>query len=412
MLIVNRDHHTDRDFDQRMNGFFHIEALRNVEGKLVGVCCGKPLDFLGLIFYVLNSRGAILIIHPETPFENAKEICRKSGCAFLVYHDCGNIHALDGTFQYHEPSILYYSSGTTGEPKLIERTWNNIQRETDEYNRKAYFDAGETPVVLTPLTHSYGLGSGVLAAMKRGSTPVVVTERNPKFMAHLIKKTSKGIVYGTPFFFSLLISMRDPELRFHKVVSSGAPLTEKLLGRLRQCSHAVYQQYGSTETGCIALGQDPASATDVGSPLDHLAVSIDDGNSPGEIKVSFDEKTVHTRDLGYFSDAGSLNVVSRMDDVINVGGQKVVPYEVETIISRMDNVKEVVVYKSKHPVYGETVKAMVVPHDGVSAVMIKEWCQKHLPPFKIPSAVKIVDEIPKTSGGKISRKLLSEEECE
>lgn len=410
MIVTNGSQYNDRDFDKRIDELLQINQLKKIEGKLVGVCLGEPFDFLSLIFYIMKSQGSILVIHPETPLENATETSRKAGCSYLIYQDCQEIYTLNGSFPFHEPSILQYSSGTTGEPKLIERSWNNIERETDDYNRKLFFDSSEVPIILVPLVHSYGLGSGVLAALKRGSIPIIVTGRNPKFMAYMIKKTKKSIIYGTPFFFNLLLSLKDPELQFHKVVSSGAPLSEKLLDQLRHNSYEVFQQYGSTETGCIALGKALTSATDVGSPLQYLTVTINGNSGLGEIRVSFDNKVVRTRDLGYFSDTGSLNVVSRMDDLINVGGQKVIPYEVETVIARLENIKEVVVYKTKHPIYGEAVKAMIVASGAITIATIKNWCQKYLPPFKIPYLIEIVEEISKTPNGKISRKLLIERE--
>lgn len=412
MININGSQYQQHDFCKRNAELSQIDELKNIETRLIAICLGNPFDLLSVLFYIRESGGSVLFIHPETPLENALTLSRTAGCSFLIHRDYREIYATGGTFSLHQPSIIQYSSGTTGEPKLIERTWANIERETTYYNRKSYFDSSEIPVILVPLVHSYGLGSGVLASLKRGSKPVIITERNPKFIAHMIKKTPKSIVYGTPLFFNLLFSLKDSELTFHKVVSSGAPLSEKLLAQLKNSSNEVFQQYGSTETGCIALGENLTSATDVGNPLSYLTVTINDDSGLGEIKVAFDNKVIHTRDLGYFSQNGSLNIMNRLDDLINVGGQKVIPYEVETVIARLDNVREVVVYKTKHPIFGEAVKAMVAASGSITVAMIKEWCQKYLPPFKIPYRIELVAEIPKTPNGKISRKLLIEKENE
>lgn len=412
MININGKPYQQQDFSKRSDQLSRIDELKKIETRVIGVCLGNPFDLLSVLFYIHEAGGTVLLIHPETPLENAKTLSRTAGCSCLIYHNYQEIHAVGGSSSFHRPAILQYSSGTTGEPKLIERTWDHIERETDYYNRKAYFDSSETPVILVPLVHSYGLGSGVLASLKRGSEPVIISERNPKYMAHLIKKIPQSVIYGTPFFFNLLISLKDPELKFHKVISSGAPLSEKLLAQLQKNSDEVFQQYGSTETGCMAIGKNLASATDVGNPLDYLTVTIDNDQGPGEIKVAFDNKVIHTRDLGCFSHSGSLNIISRMDDLINVGGQKVIPYEVETVIARMENVREVVVYKTNHPIFGEAVKAMIVAPQSIPALMIKQECQKYLPPFKIPYRIEFVKEIPKTPNGKISRKLLIEKEHE
>ncbi len=96
--------------------------------------------------------------------------------------------------------------------------------------------------------------------------------------------------------------------------------------------------------------------------------------------------------------------MGRMDDVINVSGLKVFPIEVEETMLRLEGVREAIVYRGKHPVMGEIVKAKVISH--IDPVQIREWCMQHLPAYKVPHEIESVTEIAKNKTGKVSRKLL------
>lgn len=194
-----------------------------------------------------------------------------------------------------------------------------------------------------PVSHSFGLIAGVLSAIARETEPVIVTDRNPKFAFHAIRSIRKPVVYAVPFLLQLLLQLGTREFRFHRLVTSGAPLTERLLSQLIRDSGKVWQQYGCTEAGCISIGAVLDSPTNVGKPLGHLKVSLrpvsaaetDEpaGDDPvQEIVVESGASAIETRDAGRMTEDGVLHVLGRMDDVINVSGLKVFPSEVERVI--------------------------------------------------------------------------------
>lgn len=317
----------------------------------------------------------------------------------------------------HEPSLLQFSSGTTGEPKLIARRWRQIGSEIDSYNRKLAPSSMDRPLILVPVSHSYGLITGLLAGMAREAEPIVVHSKNPKFSLHMIQTTENSLVYAVPFLYHLLNTLGKDELKYHKLISSGAPLNETLLARLKGISDEVWQQYGCTETGCVSLGTQLSDYTDVGTPLDDLEVSMaSDGTGvssadlPSEIIVSGGAGRVHTKDVGFWSEGGRLHLSGRMDDLINLSGLKVIPAEVERVMERMPGVEEAVVFRMNHAIWGEAVQALAVVSGAVSQNDLRQWCIEHLPAYKVPSAIRIVKEIPKSAAGKISRKYLCEME--
>ncbi len=427
MLFVDDRLYGKHDFDLRSKELSAMEEMRFPDRKRFAVCVAHPFDLLSVLQHVRDNEGSVLLLHGDTPFASAKASAMQAGCNVLIYRDLTGVVRLSDTLHARDPALFQYSSGTTGRPKLVERRWRDVDLEIASYNRSLRSSADEQAVILVPVSHSFGLIAGVLAALSRGTEPVIVHNKNPKFALHRIRSVGKPVVYAVPFLYHLLNSFAKDEWRFHKWISSGAPLSEALIKRLQQKGEDVWQQYGCSEVGCISLGNQLTSFTDVGRPLRHLQVSFSRESVSGgegvpaasEIVVSRQasagqsavRSAVHTCDIGYMTDRGNLHVLGRMDELINVSGLKVVPSEVEAVIGLMRGVKETVVYRARHRVWGEAVKALVVPSsDLVRPEDIKAWCAQHLPAYKVPGAIQFVKEIPKLPSGKVSRLMLEKEE--
>ena len=378
------------------------------KGRLFALCMPHPLRLLVCLEMINESGGSLLLIHPDTPRQTCMGLAKESGCHYLLYGE--EIIGLPGEVLYPSPSLVQFSSGTTGKPKQIVRSWDNVLQEVENYNRLLCSTADEVPVILVPVSHSFGLIAGVLSAFSRGATPHLVTNRNPKYFMKVIAGYRRPLVYGVPFQFHLIHAL-NPDFVLHKLISSGAPLNEKLFRTLKENGSGVMQQYGCTECGCIALAQAPESPHDNGHWLSHFTVETStDKAEPKEIVVRTNQAVIHTRDLGFISERGSLYVLNRLDDLINVSGQKVTPSEVEEVVSRLEGIKEVVVYGARHKVWGECVGALVVSEKHYAAAAVKDHCMRHLAAYKVPAKIRFVEEIPKTANGKISRSLIKAKE--
>lgn len=395
-----------------------LQACRSPEGGAYALRLKYAADIVATTIYLRQRGASSLLLHGDTPLAAALELAAAAGCRALLTGP-----PLQAMLPEREvepavrlgaaPSLLQFSSGTTGSPKLITRPWDEIEREIGAYNRRLAPSGGEPPLILVPVSHSYGLIAGVMAGLARDVTPHIIGSGNPKAALRHIRNEPEGIVYAVPFLYQLLDSLSKGEVRYRKAVSSGAPLTEALLARLKASAGELWQQYGCSELGCIALGHDPDSPEDVGLPLQHLSVRIArsaDVGAEGEIVVAGPDGERATGDLGAISSDGRLQVLGRLDDLINVSGRKVVPAEVERTIAGMIGVREAVVYGSRHPVWGEAVSAWVVADSGIGAESIREYCARRLEAYKVPHAVRLVAEIPRTESGKISRKSIGERE--
>lgn len=415
MIMVDRDGFDKNDLTAKQARMRQSEGWRNPSGVRYAICLPHALDMIAAVLYLRDCGGSALLFHADTPFLSAKAMAESADCRYLLYRDLNPLPLSGGAGSY-EPSLLQYSSGTTGAPTLIDRPWTRIDEEIAQYNRRAFPEPGGSPIILVPVSHSYGLITGVLAAMDRQAQPTIVQHKNPKFALALLKEFKEHVLYTVPYLYSVMDALDKDGLICNRVFIAGAPPTEPLLERMKQQSNEVWQQYGCTETGCISLSGNPLSATDVGEPLAHLRIDIR-RNDPlsedprGEIIVADGAKVTATRDIGHFdASAGRLRVYGRIDDLINVSGLKVIPSEVEKVIDRLPGVRESVVFGARHPVWGESVKALVAAGPPLDAHKVRAWCIQHLPAYKVPGTVQIVSEIPRTKSGKLSRKQLQEQE--
>lgn len=387
-------------------------VVQGFDGCLVAVGSNDPMVYLGAVLHAMATDGSVLLLPSETPPHTALMQAQHAGAHLLLTGGKPQVVPLRSDRSRGEASLYQFTSGTTGTPKLIRRTWQSVQEEIIHYNAALGASPEETPIVLVPLSHSFGLITGVLAALERGSDPAIITGQNPKLAIRTIKSTPQSIVYAVPFMLQLLLTLSGDKLTFNRVVASGAPLTQGLLEKLKRCSAHVLQQYGSTETGALSLAFNPSSTTDVGSPLAHVYLSVSKtGEDPGEVAALIGGHWYRTYDCGYWDEANHLHILGRADELINVSGYKVIPSEVEEVILSCPGIKEVVVYRSRHPVWGDAVKAMIVAEEmQMTPEMVKSWCVDKLAPYKIPRHIEFAAEIPRNERGKISRTLLENKE--
>src|SRR5690606_24593102 len=224
-----------------------------------------------------------------------------------------------------------------------------------------------------------------------------------------------------------------------------APLPSAVVETFRKrFGHYIRNGYGLTETTATATSVpshleapvDPASGTlSVGIPTFNTIVRIvgEDGedlpvgetgeiviegpmvvpqywNKPEETKAGIRDGRLHTGDVGFMDPQGWFYVVDRKKDMINASGYKVWPREVEDVLYGHPAVREAAVVGIPHPYRGETVKAYVSLRSGQSATEqeLIDHCRKQLAAYKYPRSVEILDELPKTTTGKILRRQLRE----
>jgi amino acid adenylation domain-containing protein len=343
-----------------------------------------------------------------------------------------------------DDAFILLTSGTTSRPKMVPLTHANVCRSA--YNVGSAIELGPQDRLLSvlPLFHGHGLISGVLAALAAGSSVVCtpgfdaaaffewMTEFRPTWYT-AVPPIHRALLSAAPRYKR---SARRSSLRLIRSASSSLP-TEVLRKLEALFGVPVIETYGMTEaaTQIAANPLDRRKPGSVGKPAGaEIAIMDPDGRQlpaggRGEIVLrgptitkgydndaaatasAFRDGWFRTGDLGYLDSEGYLFIVGRIKqaDIINRGGQKVSPSEVEQALLSHPNVAEAVAFPVPHPRLGEDVAAAVVlrPQTKVTTQKLREFTSQRLATFKVPALIRIVQEIPKGPDGRIKRGALA-----
>ncbi|MEH3147674.1 MAG: AMP-binding protein [Methylobacterium frigidaeris] len=407
------------EIDGRMIGADEMEAaLRRVEtqARLGGGgerVAARFRDAAGSLAFILAARRAgatLLPIHPALPDDGARRLAERAGC-HRVFLDTLDGESLKGAAPPGpgEGRLLQMSSGTTGEPKCIARPWSAVEREIESYVAAFTEPDGMTPVVACPITHSYGLICGLLVGLRRGGVPVVLDTANPKHLLRRLREIDRPLLYTSPAMLHTLARLLPEGERIHAAMTSGTILPAPWFAAIRSRVVHFFQQYGCSETGCIAVNPDLRRADAIGRPLPHHRVRAGAGaDEPAEIVVEGEGGTVRTADLGYLQPDGMLVFVARKDDTINVSGLNVYPGEVEDVVMAMPGVTDAVAFAKPDAFAGERVTLLFSAEAPVPPRDLQDWCRRWLAGHQVPVEAVQVGAIPRQANGKISRREVAE----
>jgi long-chain acyl-CoA synthetase len=338
-----------------------------------------------------------------------------------------------------KPVLYLYSSGSTGRPKQIARSHFNLLYEIDCLRKTFHLSGSDRVLGVAPFSHTNGLMRSMLTSILSGATLVPLPQFERGAVAKIIQKEGMTVFIGVPFMFAMLAETRWPEpVDFSSLrlcISSSAPLSRDSCLRFRD-RYGIYlrQLYGTTETGSISVNLTPnpgESIESVGTPYEGITVKIfsPEGcvlppgeageigikspaaaekyvGSPEQTAASFVNGYFFPGDIGYKDAAGLIFLVGRKSLFINRGGYKVNPQEIEDLIQRHPKVQEVAVVGVDTAYGDQKIKAVVVPSDPYDENEIIKFCRGKVADFKIPSIVEFRAELPKSSTGKLLRKLL------
>lgn len=340
--------------------------------------------------------------------------------------------------------VFQFSSGSTGRPKRMVRTHGQCAAEAGLYAALG-FTSADTVLGTLPLFHNWGLGSCVFSLAATGARLVLLEDPHPFLLRRhraleLIERERVTIFPGVPFNYRLMAEApADADLSSLRLCfSAGTALPRPVFEAFgERFGVLVRQLYGTTETGAIAanMGDDPVATFDsVGAPIGDVRVEIldEDGDAlpageEGEVAVAspamtagyagagmaelnraaFRDGRFLTGDLGILDEQGLLRVTGRKKLLIEVGGFKVDPIEVEDAIADHPQIAEATVVGVPGEVQGEeVVKAAVVPEGALDERELTAFCRERLANYKIPQVIEFREEIPKSPLGKILRKHL------
>jgi oxalate---CoA ligase len=348
-----------------------------------------------------------------------------------------------------EVALILFTAGSTSAPKAVPLTHRNVIASVRHIVMGYELSPQDTTVLVMPLYHGHGLVAGFLATLASGGAAYLPATGS--FSAHLFWQDAvlTGMTWYTavPTIHRILVNRAPQEypgesaipLRF--IRSCSAPLDDELVRDITTTFHAPFiSAYGMTETAHqVSSNPLPDRGVDmpssVGLPTgveirierdDHMEAEVGQAgevlvrgetltsgylNDPAANASSFVNGWFRTGDLGRKDEHGYLSLVGRLKELINRGGDKVSPHDVDQALLSYPKVFEAATFGKPDPVYGEIVQAAVSLRDGETATEseVRDFCRSRLSTFEVPQRIFIVSEFPKTAKGSIDRRALAKQ---
>lgn len=342
------------------------------------------------------------------------------------------------------PAFILHTSGTTAEPNLVPFSHRNMLAVTHRLQTWFGLTPADRCLTVSPVYYSHALTTTVLPPLLTGGStafPANATNVDPSEWFGDLKPSWYSA--GPTLHLAVLEKIQQcPDARIMQslrfVSSAGAPLDVSMGQRMQAAFGApVLEHYGSSETAQIATNRPAPGCSKpgtVGIPWPGIVrIVADDGrelpigergeilvggpsvmsgylNAPERNRSAFVDGWYRTGDIGSVDAEGFLTLHGRKKELINRGGEKIAPLEIDQAFMRHPEVAQAAAYAVPHPRLGEDVAAAVILRPGaqVTPTELREFLTTQLAPFKIPHRITIVDQLPKGISGKVQRQRLSE----
>jgi acyl-CoA synthetase (AMP-forming)/AMP-acid ligase II len=340
-------------------------------------------------------------------------------------------------------ALVLHTSGSTGRPKRVPLKHRNLAASVQNIARTYHLRPEDVSLNVMPLFHVHGLMASTLSTLLTGGTVVVPPKFNPLSFWRTVRDYGATWYSAVPTMHQLLLARVGKanerpagaeSLRF--IRSCSAPLPVEMAQRMESVFGApVLEAYGMTEAshqmasnplppaerkfGTVGAGTgvrigilDPEGNEVVSGKQGEVCIqgpNVTEGyeNNPEANKVSFTNGWFRTGDEGILDADGYLRLVGRIKELINRGGEKIGPPEIDEVLLSHPLVNEAVCFGVAHATLGEEVEAAVVLREPATEADLQAYCRERLADFKIPKKIHLVTEIPRTATGKVQRRTVA-----
>jgi len=343
--------------------------------------------------------------------------------------------------EYRDPALFLYTSGTTGRPKGVILTHNNLASNVESCQKADRFDHNDSFLCLLPFFHTYAITGTILLPLFSGSKMVLVDRFQPAKVLSLIQEHKISVFLAIPSMYRVL-AFTEGDFNVSSVrfpISGGEPLPVAVAQAFeKRFGVPIYEGYGQTEAAPVVTLNVPAARKlgTIGRAVPGVEIAVwDDQNNVlgpgqvGEIMVrganvmqgyhNLPEDTaktitngwLHTGDLGMIDADGFAAITGRKKDLIISAGENIYPREIEEIVAQHPNVKEVAVIGVKDEVRGEVPKAFVIVREGMTLEdkELRSFCREKMANYKVPKHIEFVPDFPRTPSGKVLKRMLPRE---
>jgi acyl-CoA synthetase (AMP-forming)/AMP-acid ligase II/acyl carrier protein len=409
-----------------------------------------------LEFYLSDLNAKAIIVHSEID-SPAIEVAKSLHIPVIklsplseggIFTLTGNEYSISKDINFAGPediALVLHTSGTTSRPKIVPLSQYNICTSAYNIGKSLNLTGEDRCLNIMPLFHIHGLTGALMSSLAAGASVIC----NPGFLApeffRWVKEFSPTWYTAVPTMHQSILEraaenkeiISECKLRFIRSCSSSLPV--KIFTELKEIFKIpVIEAYGMTEashqisSNPLPPGESKASSAGIAAGTE-IAIMDEHGNiitdeKKGEIvikgpgitagyennqeanKNAFTGGWFRTGDQGFIDGEGYLFITGRIKEIINRGGEKISPGEIEEVLMKHPAVAQAVTFSVPHEKLGEDVASAVVLKNNTSAaeMELREFTATHLAYFKVPSQIIIIKEIPKGPTGKVQRIGLAE----
>lgn len=387
-----------------------------------------------------------VVVAPGTGASVPDRVAGRSGTAWSAFVAGASASAPECQVGDRDPISYLYTSGTTSSPKGVVGTHTAIYLESMATALDARFAEDDRFVAMMPLFHTAQLNAFCTPAVMLGATIYLLRGFDPAVLLELIERERITQVFGLPMMYRAMLE--HPDLARTDVSSlrracyAMAPMPDEQLRRaIKAFDCDFFLLFGQTEMSPATTFFRPehqlTHSGAVGTPLTgvHVGIMAADGsllprgeqgeivyrsphalagylNDPQATAAAFAHGWFHSGDIGRFGADGVLWFTDRTKDLIKTGGENVASLEVEKALYATDpRIVEVVAVGLPHERWSEAITAVVVAAPGAQldeAELLAE-VRAHLDPYKVPKSIVVLDQLPRTSTGKVQKNVLREQ---
>ncbi|MEU0266000.1 AMP-binding protein [Nocardioides sp. NPDC006303] len=441
-------------------GAAHLAELGVGAGDVVALKLTNRVEFVVLLFAAWRLGATITPVNPAlTDSEVARQL-DDSGAKLHVIEDgarpIGDVPALAVSDLRREPvqeqvaspvadgallALLIYTSGTTGVPKGVMLDHANLEAMTAMGRDALEVGPEDRCLLILPLFHVNGIVVSILTPLLVGASVVIADRFNPHTFFDTVEKERPTFFSAVPTIYSMLAALPDDvrpdtsSVRF--AVCGAAPASADLLARFEdRFGFPLIEGYGLSEATCgstINPVGGPRKAGTVGLPFpgqelrilgadgkpvppgENGEVSVRGANvmrgylgRPDDTAAVISDGWLSTGDLGHVDEDGYLTIVGRSKEMIIRGGENIYPKEIEDVLAGDPTVLEVAVIGLPDEKWGEVVVAFVQARPGatVDVKALMSRCREQLSGYKRPTAIHVLDALPKNTVGKLDKRAL------
>ncbi|QKF72299.1 acyl-CoA synthetase (AMP-forming) / AMP-acid ligase II [Aliarcobacter faecis] len=416
ILIFDETSYTYENFIKQIEKYIKTLNEDQINSKVVAILGDYSFYNLALFFALYETKNIIVPIttnikkiQDEYLQESFCQICIKTSKNELIISNLKqtNSHTMiDSLKEKNSSGLVLFSSGSTGKPKAMIHNLDNLINSYKDKKEKSM-----NMLVFLMFDHIGGLNT-VFNTLFMGACLIIPKNRDAKNICQLIDKYKIMVLPSSPTFLNLILiseEYKSYDLSSLRMITYGTEtMPQSLLDKLKKAFPKVkfLQTFGTSETGISTTSSKSSnslfmkledinceykivenelwlkSTTQV---LGYLNASMDSFTSDGWFK---------TGDLVEELEDGYLKIIGRSKEIINVGGQKVNPSEVESLILNLDCVDDCMVYAEQNAITGQTVVCDVVLNKEIDNIKktIRLFCKDKLDTFKIPTKVNIVEK--------------------